>query len=330
MQVEDDVVYKELTPQEQDKKEFQLCSDALDIYDIKRRSVAGAMISAKSVARDLDIDEITDACYMVSGLNVATNTLTETRNAFQAIVGTIVGLDIKRINEEADQDYMATIRAVAKSQHIPAGYEHLRLKDTIWEKKYKTVVDEHELDAYTESCQVKSGYDDGDESAEVETTWPAESSSGGGKEVDVDSKKQPRYDESMSEVVNNHSKPNPNVKDRRNTMKTATAKNVARKTAAAAATVAKVKTPKAKAVVEQKGPSKLEQAYQMVAANFKEANKKRGAHPMTRAGMIRHLADQLGISDTCASTYYHNSSQRFEQEVGPRPALPREPRQTAE
>lgn len=328
MQVEDDVVYKELTPQEQDNKEFQLCSDALDIYDIKRRSVAGAMISAKSVARDLDIDEITDACYMVSGLNVATNTLTETRNAFQAIVGTIVGLDIKRINEEADQDYMATIRAVAKSQHIPAGYEHLRLNDSIWEKKYKVVVDERELDAYTESCQVKSGYDDGDESAEVETTWPAESGSGGGKEVDVDSKKQPRYDESMSEVVNNHSKPNPNVKDRRNTMKTATAKNVARKTAAA--TVAKVKAPKAAAVVEQKGPSKLEQAYQMVAANFKEANKKRGARPLTRASMIRHLADQLGISDTCASTYYHNSSQRFEQEVGPRPALPREPRQTAE
>lgn len=313
--------YVEPTPAELDKRQFRVCSDALDIYNIKRRSVGGAMISAKSAARDMDHDQLEDACYMVSGEYVATNTLTEIREAFQAVVGTIVGLDIRRINDEADQEYMATIKAVAKSQRLPAEFERLRLKDEVWEKKYKTVVDEHALDAYTESCQVKSGYDDVEDD-EVETTWQADSKGVGGKDVDVDSKTQPQYDESMSEVVN-RSKPNPNIEARRNTMKTVTAKTVAKTARAAVAGKAVKKTAKSVAVAE-KGPSKLAQAFDIVAANFREANKKRGAKPMTRAATIRHMADTLGISDACAGTYYHNASRRYEAEVGTRPALPRE------
>ncbi len=314
-----EVEYTEPTPKEVDFKRFRLCTDALDVFSIKRRSVAGAMISAKSVARELDIDGIDDAMYMVSGMYAPCNTLTEARNAFQNVVGTIVGLDIKRLNEEADQDYIATIKSVANGSGLPAGFAQLKLEQRFWDKQYKPAVDEQMQDAYSESCQVKSGYDDVED--EVYETWPADSKgSKVGKEVvnDVDSDHELQYDESMSEV--NHSTPNPNETARRNIMKTTAAKTVAKKTAAVA------KTAKA---VEAKVPSNLALAHNMVFANFREANKKRGGKPMSRGECIAHIETELGISAACAATYYHSGTKKYEEEVGARPELPRKQRSDA-
>lgn len=100
-------------------------------------------------------------------------------------------------------------------------------------------------------------------------------------------------------------------------MKTQNAADLARQPAAGTAKAATTQ----KVAKEPKGPSKMEQAYKLVEANFQAAEGSR----LSRTAMINKIASETGMSVVGAGTYYHNSTVKYKKDhnVEILPSLPR-------
>lgn len=82
------------------------------------------------------------------------------------------------------------------------------------------------------------------------------------------------------------------------------------------ATIAEPVTAKSKAKTEKvkvdKGPSKAQLAYELVAKNFAAVA---SGTAVPRTQMIKKLESELGMSNTGAGTYYHNATVKYRAEL---------------